>query len=330
MDTPVPQEPAQSLEYQAAYACFQAAATLERDGRLVNGPRIRAIVGRGSHSTTKKYADLWKALEAGGSPDLSPDVEAAYEAVKAGSEDPAVFTPPPPEELKDLLNQLWEMTQEWIAAGCRETEEMCGDELAEMEDKVTVANAARDKAKAELAKHEAERVKLATQNTELQQLISKLTGQLEALEAQLHALTDKNATLEQTINDQSNQIVRLTMEVQIAEERLTESKRREGEAQEKVVATQGQLENLRQAKEQLQERLARMEEAEKSLTSQLERERTRVEALDGKVYEQTGTIAALTGEAKAAEERVKASEETVSLLRKELQHTGKRSLPYIK
>jgi chromosome segregation ATPase len=287
-------------------------------------------VGRGSHSTTKKYADLWKALEAGGSPDLSPDVESAYEAVKAGSEDPAAFTPPPPEELKDLLNQLWEMTQEWIAAGCREAEEMCGDELAEMEDNLTVANAARDKAKAELAKHEAERVKLATQNSELQQLISKLTGQMEALGAQLHDLSDKNATLEQTINDQSNQIVRLTMEVQIAEERLTESKRREGEAQEKVVATQGQLENLRQAKEQLQERLARMEEAEKSLTSQLERERTRVEALDGKVYEQAGTIAALTGEAKAAEERVKASEETVSLLRKELQHTAKRSLPYLR
>jgi chromosome segregation ATPase len=330
MNAPSLRESPQSLEYQAAYACFQAAVTLKRDGRLVNGPRIRALVGRGSHSTTKKYADIWKALEAGGSPDLSPDVEAAYEAVKAGSEDPAAFTPPPPEELKDLLNQLWEMTQEWIATGCRKTEEMCGDELAEMEDKVTVANAARDKAKAELAKHESERVKLATQNSELKQLTSKLTGQMEALEAKLNDLTDKNATLEQTINEQSNQIVRLTMEAQITQERLTESKRREGEAHERVKTTQEQLENLREAKEQIQERVARMEETEKSLTSQLERERTRVEALDGKVYEQARVIAALTGEAKAAEERAKASEETVSLLRKELQHNGKTSLPYIK
>jgi len=318
MDAHTPQESPQSLEYQAAYACFQAAAALERDGKLVNGPRIRAIVGRGSHSTTKKYADLWKALEGNQNPEVSPDVEAAYEAVKAGSDEPATFTPPPPAELQDLLHQVWEMAQGWIATECREAHEEAGEELAEMADQVAVAEAARDKATAELTKHEAERAKLAIHTSEQQQLISKLTGQMEALEAQLYDLTDKNATLEQTVNDQSRQIVRLTMEGQMAEERLTESKRRESEVQEKLMTTQGLLESLREVKEQIQERLARMEETEKSLTSQLGRERARVETLEGKVGEQAGAIAALTGEAKAAEERARQFEAKALDLQSEL------------
>ncbi|MEM9803757.1 MAG: hypothetical protein AAF959_00630 [Cyanobacteria bacterium P01_D01_bin.56] len=298
-------EPPSSIEYETALACFQAAAELFKQGQVVNGPRIKAIVGRGSHSTTKKYADLWKMLENGEDAEISGDARAAYDAVKDGNENKTTFALPPPDELKDLVCHIWELVQSWIATECRETWQEAGDQLEAMQAHVINAQALRDKAKAELAQYESARTKLVAQNHGLQQSISKLSGQLEVVESQRKKLTEQNAVLGQTVSEQSNQLVRFTVEVEKYQEQLAESKQREQKLRKKIISAEQALENMRGTKEKLREQVVKLEQIESSLGSQLEQERVRIGLLEKKIEQQIATITTLNGEARAAEERVK-------------------------
>lgn len=319
----------QSRQYEAALACFTAAFQLQAQQQRVNSNSILEYLGKGSLSTTAKYARIWHELVTRKSPEIAPQVQRAYEAALRGSDSadaPPRDTAPPlyidfvervtRQLAESLTKEAWPLTQmlvdQEIEVICQDADHRITDALAAKDQ----AEKTRDESVAKYKEHEAEREALRTQNTLLQQEASRLEGHLEELKVQRQEWDKKNDGLEQTVSEQSAQLIRLTLDTERYEEKLTESKQKEQKEYEKLIATEKTLKGMREVKEQLKERIARIEQNESILTSQLEQARGRIVFLEGKLDQQAAIFATLTGEARAAEERAKQLQVQVSHLQK--------------
>ncbi|MEM9214708.1 MAG: hypothetical protein AAGD25_10210 [Cyanobacteria bacterium P01_F01_bin.150] len=318
METNTAPELSQSTEYQTALACFYAAATLQSENQVINGPRIKAVVGRGSHTTMKKYADLWKALEAGEELELSEDVRAAYDVVKAGSEDGGEILPPPPGELTDLLHQLWEMSQKWISTECRDTWEAAAAQLEVAEMRVVAAEKQRDEAIAHLQQHETERKTLKAQNEELQQQVSTLNGRLEELKLRYEELSGKASGLVQDNHEKAIQVIQLTEQKAGIEGQMAD-------VLEQLKTSASKEDTLQETVEQLKKQVFSVEKSEALANAQVEsmgqtliESQQKQDDLEAYVREQSTTIAQLTGDARAAEAETKQLREQAATLQSQL------------
>lgn len=255
----------QNRQYEAALACFTAAFALQEQNQQVNSTTLLEHLGKGSLSTTSKYARLWHKLMAGETHGIPQRVLKAYEAAREGSDttDTAPHEPAPTlytefveqvtqQVAKKIIEGGWLVTQKLID---QEIEAICLD----AEQQVAVTERARKDAATALKELESERTTLQSrlvtvsgENTKLLRDLGKLQGRLDELEVQKQEWRDKSDSLEKVSIEQ---LIKLT-------------------------ALETKLDNAQQ---------------------QVQRVTQTNDNLEAKLHEQSDTIAALTGQVRAAE-----------------------------
>jgi len=263
-------------QYEAALACFTAAFVLQAQKQQVNSTTLLEHLGKGSLSTTSKYARLWHRLMAGDTEDVPPGVLKAYETAREGSNttDTALYDPAPPlytEFVEQVTQQVarqltetgWSVTQKLID---QQIETICLD----ADQQVAVAEVAKKDAETALKESASDRGTLQSQletvsgeNTKLLRDLGKLQGRLDELQVQKQEWRDKSNSLEKVSMEQ---LVKLT-------------------------ALEIKLENVQQ---------------------QVQRINQKNVNLEAKLHEQSSTIATLTGQARAAEAQVVALERLIT------------------
>ncbi len=258
----------QSRQYEVALACFTAAYELQAQQRRVNSNSLLEHLGKGSLSTTAKYARIWHGLQSGKDLEIPKDVRQAYETAieGAGSTVSSPTDPAPPQyvEFVERLAHLWvqqlmqegwlvtqRLTDQAIEAICLDADQR----ISGAEDGQNEAEKASAMAISKQQEQHDQLEALRDKNVQLQQKLDRLQGRLVELDSQRQEWTDKNTALEQTTR---KQLVKLT----------------EVEAQWK--GAQHQV---------------------KALTE-------KVDMLETLLHKQSENIAKLTGEARAAEAQV--------------------------
>ena len=260
-------------QYEAALACFNAAFELQAQEQRINSTTILQHLGKGSLSTTGKYARLWRSLTAGETPEAPPEVIKAYEAARqdADTTEQTPYDPAPPLYVEYVENIAQQITKQIIEGGWSVTQKLIDQEIEavclDADQQVAIAEVAKKDAETALKESASERTTLQSQletvsseNTKLLRDLGKLQGRLDELEVQ-----------KQEWREKSDSLKKVSMEQLI-----------------KLTALETKLENAQQQVQQVNKKN---------------------ENLEAKLHEQSGTIAALTGQARAAEAKSKHLEE---------------------
>lgn len=267
-------------QYEAALACFNAAFELQAQKQRINSTTILQHLGKGSLSTTGKYARLWRRLTAGETPEAPPEVVKAYEAArqKADNTEQAPHDPAPPRYVEYVEHIAQQIATQIIEGGWSVTQKLIDQQIEticlDADQQVAVAAVAKKNAETALKETASERTTLQSQletvsgeNIELLRDLGKLQGRLDELEVQKQEWKDKSNSLEKVSIEQ---LIKLTA----------------------------------------------LETKMESAQHQVQRINKKNEELEAKLNEQSSTIATLTGQARAAEARVAQLEQDINQKRK--------------
>lgn len=304
----------QSRQYEAALACFSAAFQLQAQQQRVNSNSILEYLGKGSLSTTAKYARIWHELLDGKSPEVVSEVQRAYKAALRESDftDISPCDPAQPiyielvervvQELKEsLVSEGWSLTQrlvdQEIETICQDADRRITEALAAKEE----AESDKDVAIAAYEDQEAGRETLLKRNASLQQEVSKLEGRLKGLEIQRCEWTKKSDSLGETVNEQSIQLVRITEQKLNLEKKVVDLLKQFKIDEQKILKLQELLEKSKTRVVELEKSDAISTARWETIQQQLIEVSQNRDVLEARIYEQSFLIATLTGKTRSAE-----------------------------
>lgn len=329
-----PENHRQRQQYQAALRCFTAARELVEGGHRVNGTTVYEHLGEGSLRTTGKYARLWGALQEGRRllEDLPDEITQAYRDAEEGADmpDAEAIAPPTDSYIKFVQGLMAQLAERLTSEGWLHTQGQIDEAIAEIsqdaDERVAMALADKEKAeqerdavKAELERREAEHAALASKVEVLQEKGIQANTRVEILQGQLRDLTGKLEERDRQLKQTEAEITRRREQQVAVEERYADVVERLKEAKAKREAREAQhvetIAGLRQELSSMTRREAVADADGVNLRNQLVEVQQRREVLEKLLHEQSGSIASLTGEVRAAEERAMQLAVQVSLLK---------------